>query len=69
MSDDVGTAVTTGCTGTFRFVKSLLSRQLECSDVLQASKIPVPAGKIRNEWSYYVEIKIEPAGNELISID
>lgn len=61
-----GADKTPGSMAVFQYDKSLLTRLQECSDVLQASKIPVPAAKIRAEWSYFVEVQIEPAGWLLI---
>lgn len=60
--DASGAEESPGSMAVFQFDKSLLSRLQECSDVLQASKSPVPAANIRSEWSHFIEIQIEPAG-------
>lgn len=46
----------------FRYDKSLLTRLYECKDVLKATEKAVPASKVREQWMYFVEMQIEPAG-------
>lgn len=41
--------------------KTLATRLQECQDVLQYNR-PVPASRVRSEWSYFMELQIEPAG-------
>lgn len=47
----------------FEFDKSLLDRLEESAVVLQCKGAAVPASEVRSEWSYLVELQIEPAGN------
>lgn len=46
----------------FNFDKTLATRLQECTDVLQATDRPVAASCVRAEWSYFVELQIEPTG-------
>lgn len=46
----------------FEFDKSLLERLEESAIVLQCKGAAVPASEVRSEWSYHVELLIEPAG-------
>lgn len=46
----------------FRYEKSLLSRLHECKDVLKTAERTVPASKVREQWRYFIEMQVEPAG-------
>lgn len=46
----------------FRYEKSLLSRLHECKDVLKTAERTVPASKVREQWRYFIEMQLEPAG-------
>lgn len=46
----------------FNFEKTLLTRLNESVDVLRVSSDPISASNVRREWSYFVEIQIEPSG-------
>lgn len=48
--------------GVFEYNKSLLNRLHEAEMVLKGSGVPIPASRVRNEWSCLVELQIEPAG-------
>lgn len=53
----------------FRYDKTLLTRLNECKDALKVSEKPVPACKVREEWSYFAEVQVEPAGTLARHID
>lgn len=46
----------------FQFDKSMMDRLQEAHNVLTRNKA-IPASRIAEEWSYTVELLIEPAGN------
>lgn len=46
----------------FEFDKSLLERLDESAVVLQCKGAAVSASEVRSEWSYHVELLIEPVG-------
>lgn len=47
----------------FQFDKSMMDRLEEAQNVLACNKV-IPASRVVDEWSYNVELLIEPAGNE-----
>ncbi|XP_055617319.1 protein nessun dorma-like [Toxorhynchites rutilus septentrionalis] len=46
----------------FEFKKSLLARQQEAMQVLNARGLSIPAAEVRKEWSLCLEMAIEPCG-------
>ncbi|XP_067621875.1 protein nessun dorma [Eurosta solidaginis] len=46
----------------FEFDKCLLDRLEESMNVLSWKDEIIPASQVRSEWSYYIELQIEPAG-------
>lgn len=46
----------------FTFDKSLQERLVEFTDILSSRGDVVPASQIKSEWSFHVELVIEPAG-------
>lgn len=51
-----------GSMSVFRYEKTLLSRLHECKDVLKATQNVIPASKVLEQWRYFIEMQIEPAG-------
>lgn len=49
----------------FQFDKSMMDRLEEAQNVLNCNKM-IPASRVVEEWSYNVELLIEPAGKKLI---
>lgn len=49
----------------FEFDKTLLTRMIEAENVLRLNTNPIPASSVRREWSYFVEVQIEPAGKDI----
>lgn len=45
----------------FQFDKSMMDRLEEAQNVLTRNKV-IPASRIAEEWSYNVELLIEPTG-------
>ncbi len=45
----------------FQFDKSMMDRLEEAQNVLNCNKV-IPASRVAEEWSYNVELLIEPAG-------
>lgn len=46
----------------YEFDKCLLDRLEESMGVLSWKDEVIPASQVRSEWSYYIELQIEPAG-------
>lgn len=46
----------------YDFDKCLLDRLEESMTVLSWKDEVIPASQVRSEWSYYIELQIEPAG-------
>lgn len=46
----------------FEFDKSPYMRLEECSEVLKYSTNKVGASDVKREWSYFIEIQLEPTG-------
>ena len=46
----------------FTFDKSLQERLVEFSEILSSGENVVPASRIHSEWSYHVDLVIEPVG-------
>lgn len=53
----------------FTFNKSLLDRLNEANNVLHNDSAPVPASQVRREWSYMIELVVEPSGNQCSSFN
>lgn len=49
----------------FQFEKSMMDRLEEAQNVLSCNKV-IPASRVAEEWSYNVELLIEPAGNDFL---
>lgn len=45
----------------FQYEKSMMDRLEEAQNVLSSNKV-IPASRVVEEWSYNVELLIEPAG-------
>lgn len=46
----------------YEFDKCLLERLQETMDVLSWRSPKIPASQVRKEWSYFIELQLEPAG-------
>lgn len=46
----------------YEFDKCLLERLQETMDVLSWRCPKIPASQVRKEWSYFIELQLEPAG-------
>lgn len=48
----------------YEFDKCLLERLKETMEVLSWRNSKIPASQVRNEWSYFVELQVEPTGKK-----